>query len=246
MSTLLWPIAPPTPELAADEVHVWAVPLDPPGLDWRQAALALVGDEQQRAARFRVERVARRFVAARAALRAILARYLDAAPSAIAFQYGALGKPTLDPTRHPDPVHFNLTHSHELALVAVTRLGPVGVDVEHARQLRNAEAMARRFFAAKEVATFLDLAESDQLGGFFRCWTRKEAYLKAQGLGIGQPLDRFEVSLVPGDAARLLHVVDDPHEATCWHMDELLPADDYVGALAMRTTAPRLRTWAFD
>ena len=245
MSTLIWPVTPLPPALADDEAHVWAIPLDVPGFDWQAELPRLADDEQQRARRFRIERVSRRFVAARSALRRLLAAYLGSRAEEVAFVYGDLGKPTLDPARHNAPLHFNLTHSHDLALLAVTRLGPLGVDVEHLRPLRAAEAMARRFFAAAEVATFFALPDNMQLDGFYRCWTRKEAYLKAQGLGIGQPLDRFEVSLVPGEEARLLCVAEQPSEAARWHMAELLPASDYVGALAMRLAPPRLRTFAY-
>jgi 4'-phosphopantetheinyl transferase len=238
-----WPPPPARPEATAAEVHVWCAALDPPAPHVERAAALLSADEQARAARFRAARDRRRYTIARGMLRAILGKYLATDPGGLEFAYGPRGKPEL--AGAGQDVQFNLSHSGELALCAVTRGRRVGVDLEQVRPLENAGPIARRFFAPAEVAAFEHLPEAAKLEGFFNCWTRKEAYIKALGDGLAAPLDQFTVSLIPGQPAALLAVEMPGEDAARWSVEALAPAPGYVGAVVVEGRGSRLRCWRY-
>lgn len=225
---------------AGDEVvAVWTVHLaQPPAVVARGGSL-LSPDEQARAARFHFDRDREHFIVARAALRLILGECLGAEPATLRFSYSSAGKPSLAPGSGR-ALAFNLSHSHELALVAVTGGRTVGVDVEHARDLPELADIARRFFSPREAAALLARPAAEQPADFLRCWTRKEAYLKARGEGIVAGLDRFDVSFLPGEAPALLRTLDDPGEAARWTLLDLAPAPGYAAAVAVRGGSARL------
>ena len=222
---------PPHPPLGTGEVHVWRVSLD---VDADPLRPLLSPDERQRAARFHRDEHRRRYIAAHGALRLILGAYLDAEPAALAFELGEHGKPSL---REPlgaggARVEFNLSHSAELALVAVARDQPVGVDVERWAEVEHLE-LAERFFSRAErdaLRALADVAEHLD-AGFFAAWTRKEAYLKATGYGISHGLHHFDVTLAPGTEAALLADRLDATATQRWAMRAVLPADGYSGAV---------------
>jgi 4'-phosphopantetheinyl transferase len=217
--------------LPPGEVHVWRVSLAIPRDEESARYAALAADERARADRFLVAPARTQFVAARSALRTILAGYVGKRPSDIAFQLGPIGKPALSPPGR-EPLLFNLSHSRELALVAVTRLGEIGVDVECVREMASREQLAERFFHPNEVAALHTLPQADRASGFFNAWTRKEAFLKATGKGISFGIDRVEVTLAPGDGARVLTVDGSREAAERWSVATLEPASGYIGAVA--------------
>lgn len=217
------------------------MPLDPPTDTVAALARLLAPDETARAARFRLEHHRRRFTVCRAALRLLLGGYIGRPSTAIRFSYGRHDKPRLaDP---PDcRLEFNLSHSSELALVAVTAGYPVGIDVEALRPLPDASALAERFFSAAERAALAAYPEVERGPAFYRCWTRKEAYLKAIGDGVAARLDGFEVSLDPGDA-RLVALAGDRMAAAAWSLVHIEPGPGYVGALALPARPSTVRGW---
>ncbi len=227
-----WPQASKALSLSFGEVHVWRVDLRLSAAESEHRTGLLSADERERAGRFLVEHARTEFVAARSALRSILARYLGREPRAIAFALGSLGKPSLaDPGR--EPLYFNLSHSHGLALVAVTRRGEIGADVEQVRELVSADDLAGRFFHPNEVVTLRGLRPDQRMRGFFNAWTRKEAFLKATGKGISYGIDRVEVTLRPGEPPRVLGIDGDARAAAGWTLESLEPAPGYVGAVAI-------------
>jgi 4'-phosphopantetheinyl transferase len=137
-------------------------------------------------------------------LRELLGSLLSVAPSAIAFDYGEHGKPHLTAAFAITGLRFNISHSDDLALLGICWQRDIGVDIERWRTLVDEEALARRFFSPREVRDYLGLEAAQRSAGFFNCWTRKEAYVKAVGRGLGLSLDSFDVSLVPGELPRLL------------------------------------------
>ena len=207
-------------------VHVWKIELDQPTEEFRAL---LSPDERERAARFRVERGADRYTVGRGALRILLGRYTDAPPASLVFQYNGFGKPELAGSG----VCFNLSHSHEIALLAVARGRPVGVDVERIREEVMIDRIADRFFAPAEAQAIAALPYGQQTRAFFNCWTRKEAWIKARGEGLSIPLNSFEVTLRPGEPARLVATRPDEEEASRWILRDLECGPDYVGALAV-------------
>jgi 4'-phosphopantetheinyl transferase len=180
-----------------------AVPLDVDDTRRNQLATTLSHDEIDRAKRFHFDRHRNRFIVARGRLRELLGSLLSISGSAITFDYGAHGKPQLAAAFATTGLRFNISHSGNLALLGLSWQRDLGVDVEYWRALADEEALARRFFSPTEVQDYLRLEPSLRSEGFFNCWTRKEAYVKAVGRGLGLSLDSFDVSLAPGDPPRL-------------------------------------------
>jgi len=232
-------------DLAEDEIHVWRAELDLPADAVERLAGLLSPDERTRAARFLLARVRTRFVVGRGLLRTILARYAGCAPERLRFTYGARGKPALAGSDGTG-LSFNVSHSDGCALFAVARGREVGVDVERLRPMPRAERIAERFFSRPERTALREVPPERRVEAFFTCWTRKEAYIKARGDGLGHPLDQFAVSLVPGEAARLWAAGDgDEREVARWSLDAVPPAPGYVAALAALGAGWRLtsREW---
>jgi 4'-phosphopantetheinyl transferase len=189
----------------------------------------LASDEKDRAARFILERRRHSFVVARGVLRCLLGRYLDMHPANIRFNYGSKGKPAVTSTLG---IEFNATHSGELAVFAFTAGCPIGVDLEQIRPLSDIQDIADRFFCSEEAAELMALPPTEREHAFFRCWTRKEAYIKAIGEGLSAPLDEFRVTLQPTEPARFVHISRDTAEA--WTLHDLGLASGYAAALAYR------------
>lgn len=227
--------------LLEDEVHLWRVDLAtaaPAEQRWEQI---LSADERARAARFHFPRDRQYFTAARALLRTILARYAASDPRELVFGYSEKGKPSLSPSHSGTEVEFNVSHSGAVALFAFAKGRALGVDVEQVRENFDHEAIARRFFSEEEQRQLAVLAPSERYRGFFRCWTRKEAYIKAQGGGLSLPLHQFDVSLEPGEANALLSTRPDSTEAARWSLQDVPASDGYVAALCVRGHGWRLK-----
>jgi 4'-phosphopantetheinyl transferase len=221
----------PQVNLPGSDVHVWLVSLDRPYVS--QLAQTLSEEELARADRFHFHRDRERFIACRGVLRTILSRYSRVEPCRLRICYGPYGKPYLEEEVEKDKLQFNLSHSHGLALYAFTRGRKIGVDLEYIRRMPDFGQIADRFFSQNENSALNALPESQRQEAFFNCWTRKEAYIKAIGNGLMHPLNSFDVSLVPGEPARLLNVEGDPEEASRWVLKSLNPAPGYIAALAV-------------
>ena len=225
-----WREAPARPVLCKGRVHLWRVDLDGFRPASERAWDVLSDDESARARRFRFERDRDRFVIRRALLRSILGSYLDADPRRLEFDYGEMQKPTLAMPSESGDLRFNQSESGGLAIYAFTLGREVGVDVEKMRDLK-ADDLAQRFFAPAEVRALRAVPEADRLPAFFRCWTRKEAYVKAHGAGLSMPLDSFEVSLASGDQDALLSSRKDEDGAGRWTMRDVAIDPAYYAAL---------------
>lgn len=230
-----WSEPPASLTLATGEVHVWRLALDQPESVVAEFRATLEADELERAERFHFEKHRRHFVVGRGGLRYVLSRYVDVQPEEFRFSYGEYGKPALEGLR------FNMSHSHGVALFAVARDRELGVDVEHIRADFASEDIAQRFFSRVEVAVFNSLSKEEQVAGFFRCWTRKEAYIKAIGRGLSEPLNAFDVTLAPGEAAALLRA--ERGDVSRWAMFDIDVGNDYAGALAVEAPVSDIRYW---
>jgi 4'-phosphopantetheinyl transferase len=230
---ILWPLAPNRCALAANDVHVWAAYLNLRPEALARLAAILSAEEQERAGHFRFDRHHNRFIAARGFLRSLLAIYLECAPDELQFEYSQNGKPALNGSFAGSGLAFNLAHSQDLALIAVTRLGPIGVDVEQIRPVADADDLVERFFSPREIALFKTLPDEQKNAAFFNLWTRKEAWLKATGEGIVHSLNRVEVTFLPGEPAQLLAFPEKPTLKSEWGLRELTPTTGFVGAVAL-------------
>ena len=241
-----WPQAPDALQLGNNEAHVWGGRLLAEPAVVEQLAKLLSEDEQDRAQRYRLAKVRQQFILARGMLRTILSRYLQCPPAQIAFTYGPHGKPAVaavpDGSAGSVPA-FNMAHSRGLALLAVTANGEVGIDVEEIRPDGPHDAIAGRFFSKYEAAVIGRLAGTDKHRAFYNAWTRKEAILKALGTGVGGMLAQWEVSLLPGEPARIRRAPSSVSLKAPLVLAELPIGTDHVAAIAIEGPLPQLTCW---
>lgn len=212
----------PAADLDEHALHIWRVPIGHTGRVLPHLDTVLSTDERRRADRFALAGPRTAYIVARGTLRLLLGRYLDCDPATLRFAYGEHGKPALE----DGALHFNLSHSGDLVLLAFATDRPVGVDIEFGRDRVSSDAIAQRFFAADEVEALQALSKSQRKEAFFRIWTRKEAYLKALGAGITVALDSFSVNTAT-EAALLRPAA----EASTWRLHHLDPGSGYTGAV---------------
>ena len=240
-----WNTPPSTLQLSPDEIHVWQASLVVSEATLQQLTSTLSSKEQNRAASFHFDKDRTRWMVARAVLRILLARYLNTDPHHLDFDTNLYGKPFLTHPSLPTPLQFNLSHSGDLALYAFTYARHIGIDIEYKRAGIDYDALARVSFAPNERAALRSLPDSLQHDAFYNCWSRKEAYIKARGKGIYIPLDQFDVSLLPGVPAALLHSREDPEAPTHWTLHDLPSIPDYASALAVEGSNWNLTCWRF-
>ena len=217
-------------KLTEDKVLVWVVDQAPTGINWRNYLETLSPEEQTRTEKFAFEKLQRRFVIRRVALRKLMGHCLNIAPDQINIELQENGKPILGKTHRESQIHFNLSTSEDFALIGITKRRKLGVDIEYHKRHTDYEKIAQRFFSPTEVAAFLELPEEQRLKGFYNCWTRKEAFIKAVGQGLSYPLKDFDVTLKPGESPKVLHV--EGGEMSDWKLAAFTPADDFTAAVA--------------
>jgi 4'-phosphopantetheinyl transferase len=236
----LWSNPPPELALRAGEVHLWRVRLDLPPDIVAAMEPVLSEAEREKAARFHFQQDRERYTTSKACQRSVLGGYLGLEPMSLIFALNAFGKPSLGGETAGGDLHFNLSHTRGLGMLAVARGGELGVDVEQVRDREVDLGIARRFFSPQEVAALEGLPAALQNVAFYTCWTRKEAYIKARGEGLSIPLDQFSVSLAPGRPPALVSHETDPEETRRWDLYNLNLGPGYAGALAVRA-----RSWIF-
>jgi medium-chain acyl-[acyl-carrier-protein] hydrolase len=220
------------------EVHIWRAGLELPSCELDLLSKNLSAEEKNRAAAFHFQKDRDRFIAAHGFFRVVLGRYLKIAPDEVGFHLGPAGKPGL---AGQSPIRFNLSHSGSCALVGITMNRDIGVDIEKSRPMPDALQMAKRFFSPGENRVLQELAGDPS--AFFRCWTRKEAYIKGRGQGLSLGLERFEVAFAPGEPARLLRMEGEPEAPDRWWLADLPVGPDFVGACAVDRGPCRLLFW---
>jgi 4'-phosphopantetheinyl transferase len=216
-----------------EDVQLWRIDLDTVAQAESRWQAILSPDERDRAGRFHFDRDRRHFSAARGLLRIVLAAYLAAEPQDVRFRYSEKGKPELAEPYAVSGLTFNVSHSGGVALLGFTRNRPIGVDVEKVRDDFDTRAIARRFFSPTEQEQLAELAAEKRHWAFFRCWTLKEAFIKALGEGLSHPLHQFDVSV---DAARPVSLVTRPDasEAERWQLQLIEAGPEHAAALAVQ------------
>jgi 4'-phosphopantetheinyl transferase len=229
--------------LPDDEVQLWRGDLEAIGADESRWLQVLSSDELARAERFHFSRDRQRFVAGRALLRTILAGYLRTDAHGLTFSYSKKEKPSLGFNHADSGVTFNVSHSGAIALLAFTRGRKIGVDVEQVRADSDLEAIARRFFSIHEQNQLAVLPTEERVDAFFRCWTRKEAYIKATGDGLSLPLNQFDVSFEVGEENALVATRPDSSEAGNWLLREVPAGPGYMAAICVQGKGWKLKNW---
>jgi 4'-phosphopantetheinyl transferase len=237
---IVWQSPPADLALGEAEVHVWFI--DAPDLAENLAAHMnlLSPAELNRAEKFHFERDRRLFIACHAAVRAILERYLDTPAADIEFIAGVNGKPRLAPALAASGIEFNLSHSHRAALFAVSRDSEVGVDIEFVKVDFIFDDVADRFFTPREVSAMRALPSALRRQAFYKCWTSKEAFLKAKGTGLSGKLDEVKINYESGQNVRIQAAV------AGWSLSEIDSGSGYEAALVVQGAPARLGPYRWE
>ena len=226
---------------AVDEVHIRFARLDLELSELARLERFLDHGERARADRLSKAGIRERFVACRGYLRETVAAYLDVLPEDIRFSEGEWGKPCIAEGAGCGALCFNLSHSADLAVLAVAREREVGIDLERIAGTLPFAEIARIFFSERELTEFFSLPPEEQPAAFYRCWTRKEAYLKGCGRGFTLPSDSFDVSLLPGQTPALLAHRTSPDEPACWRLVDIAVPQGYCATLAVAGEYPIIK-----
>lgn len=235
-----WKIPPTALVLLDHEVHLWQISLDQVPSTVKRLFELLSEDERTKAESFGFERDREHYIIGRGALRIILGRYLGTPPEQVHFEYGDHGKPLLPGNLS---LRFNLAHSNDLMVLAITLRHEIGVDIEYLHLMPDAANIAYRSFTKAEIKALRNLPESQRLEGFFAHWVCKEAYLKALGDGFAKALDQFEVLSTLRRPSGLLKVFDAPEESKRWFFQVFRPSDGYIAAIAIEQKSLKNVYW---
>jgi 4'-phosphopantetheinyl transferase len=213
------------------EIHVWRHRLLPPAPDLARLRSLLRDDELERVRRFKFDIDRSRFIISRGTLRTLLGAYLQVPAENLRFEYSSYGRPFLTGPTTATRLDFNVSHSGSVTLWAFAIDRRIGVDVERVRTDFGAMEIAERFFSESERHEMSKLSVGERHQAFFRCWTRKESFIKALGEGLSHPLDRFDVTLASGEPTKLLATRPLASDAERWAMFDVSVADGYCASL---------------
>ena len=239
MQTVNWSQPVDALKLESHHADIWRISLDLEPDTVKGFESTLSAEESHRAAKFQFPADHDRYVIAHGFLRNVLARYLGGNPSHFKFSVNSYGKPSLK----GHDLEFNLTHSADFALVALTHNRKIGVDVERIRSGISAHVIARQYFSKAEVAELEAIPIELRERAFFVGWTRKEAYIKAQGMGLSLGLDSFDVSITPDEPAILHATRPNPDEAARWTLLSFPVDPRYEAAAAVDGKDIEFRFW---
>jgi len=229
--------------LQPDQVHVWSVCKstheDRLLMYWE----LLDATEKERALKFRFRKDRYCFIIARGVLRKLLSIYLDVTPVEIKFQFGRNGKPYVN---HPSDIKFNISHSGDTILLGFVQRYSIGIDVEYTKRKVDVEKIAQLFFSEEEVSSLFALDQAYHTQAFYNCWTRKEAFIKAEGSGLSFPLDQFVVSLDSTKEATLIDTKWDKKEKEKWALNTIEPGKDYIGAVSVKGAVSDIQSWRYQ
>ncbi len=238
--SIYWRTLTQPPILALNTVDVWRASLQVSHRKLEQFSNHLTREEKKQGTRFIKDKDKKYFTVARGVLRWILGQYLSIPPKDIKFYYGEYGKPYLSKAGQNHLLQFNLSHAGDMIVCAVTQGQPIGVDIECIQAQVDYETITKRFFSSNEFEALLALPPNERQAGFFRLWTRKEAFVKAIGKGLSFPFRDFSVTL-DQEKGKILHIRNSTQRANKWSLIPFMPAAGYIGALAVAKKPIRLR-----
>jgi len=242
----VWAHAPSSLSLEPGRIDLWRINLLQPEWVIDRCRRVLCSTELERFARFHFRRHRDRYVVRHGAVRCILAAYLCVPPPEVRFQAGGYGKPEIVDAKNHSKLKFNLSHSGDVALVAVTAGLRIGIDVERVRSDASCVGIAERYFCEGEIAKLKEFPADQQTEAFFDCWTRKEAYVKARGEGLSMPLDSFEVTFGARAPALVTVAAAKPDEIEFWGMYALQGIPGYKAAMVVEGRVHQIKYWDWD
>lgn len=229
--------------MACGELHIWSVRINDHNDRLEKYWQLLNEQEIQKARAFKFIKDRRCFIIARGALRSLLGSYLHISPGGIEFKYGPYGKPCIQDTRM---INFNISHSRNMILLGFVKKATIGIDIEYTKREVDVKKIAKHFFSKEEISSLAAIDEPYQLGAFYNCWTRKEAFIKALGSGLSFPLDQFVVSLDDASKARLIETKWDIYEKEKWTLQAIKPEEDYIGAVSVKGEINDVHYWKYQ
>lgn len=218
--------------LPENESHIWYFDIENVSKEIEFYTSFLVSDEVAKANKFKFAKDRAVSILARAALRVLSGRYLNKSPKEIKINYGEYGKPYYE---FPTPIDFNLSHSGNYIAIAFARNSKVGVDIEKIKDDFDVVNIAENFFSSDEIQSLKEFSETNRPRAFYRCWTRKESFIKVKGSGLSFPLASFTTSLEE-KYPKLLKTEWDPSEKEEWNLFSFEPSSGYIGALTVDKT----------
>lgn len=213
------------------EVHIWNIKVDFNSKVILSYENLLSESEKIKLNRFKFEKDRLIYITARGILRLLSGKYLEMHPKQIQFDYTEYGKPFF---KTDTSLKFNVSHSGERIAIAFSQIQEIGIDIEKIKDDFNVIELARNFFSKNEIKALEQVSKSEVIRAFYRCWTRKESFIKAEGSGLSFPLDKFAVSLDKDEQAELLKTEWEATEKDNWSLFSFVPGNDYLGALAVR------------
>jgi 4'-phosphopantetheinyl transferase len=213
--------------LKSNTVHVYHINTN----TYKNYTSLISEDEKKKASKFRFEIDQKTSIISRGALRLIASSYLKTSPEKIAFKYNEFGKPSFDMDTN---LKFNISHSGNIAVLGFVKDFEIGIDIENIKRDFDVLDIANNFFSELEVQSLLKLPKENQFEGFYRCWTRKESFIKAKAKGLSFPLDSFAVSMDSNEHAKLLETKWDANEKNTWKLFSFSPKENYIGALSVK------------
>jgi 4'-phosphopantetheinyl transferase len=238
-----WHPAPDISRLGTEDVHLWRASLNRPSCETADLLEQLSLEERERAARYKFPKDKRRFIVGRGILRGILGRYLSINAHDIQIRYGPLGRPFIEETQNSVDLRFSVSHSEDLVLYALTLGRNIGVDLEYIREDLDVLKIAENFFSVRETTTLQTLPQKMRVEGFYRTWTRKEAYLKACGAGLSIEPRQVEVSLAPDAPPLILSMNGEPQKDQALSLIHLDLPPQFIGAMAVEGNGWSLSRW---
>ena len=241
-----WTIPRVPPRLSEKEVHVWCASIEASNERRLQFMETFSDDEHKRLQRFHFERHRHQFIIARGTLREIIGQYLEIEPAEANFDYGQNGKPFIISNSELSSIRFNISHSGDVVVYAFVLDTEIGIDIEKVCNIDDCMAIAKSFFSSTEIDDLQKVSRESLLEAFYSCWTRKEAYIKAKGQGLGIPLNQFSVSVRPDLSPALVSTEFAPDEAAQWTLRDLPIIEGYIGAIAIQKPDNTFRFYKRD
>ena len=223
-------------------IHVWSCSFSKSKSKLSRFEGFLSENEKKRAAKVKFEKDKSSFIISRGVLREILSGYLGISPSKVTFEYTSYGKPFLSKYN----LKFNISHSGDLAVFVFNMESEIGVDIERIKNNLNVLELTDNFFSKNEIESLHAMPPEQLNRAFYRCWTRKEAFIKAEGSGLSFPLNQFTVSLDNDCQATLLKTEWDSSEKENWSLFSFVPEDGYLVAVAVRQKLVSVRYFSFE
>ena len=241
-----WQTAPDELAISAHHVDIWLTSTDPGEQQVQAYRQSLTQAELTRAQKFKPVSSYREYIVTRGLLRQSLSRVPGLDMAGVDFDYGENGKPCLGTGVPGETVAFNVSHSHGLALVALSLGGRLGVDLEKIRARVEWRSLAQQYFSGAEARALDRYPRDNRMKAFFTCWTRKEAFVKALGAGIVYGLNEFNVSIDPEETYAALTIPGKQEDAARWLIKNIPVPASHVAALALDRPVCKFRLWRAD